>query len=163
MTMNLAIQIAAEHAQGLFKVLFLASPDAIVVTSLEGHIFAANPATQHLFGYSEAELSGQLVEILMPERFRGHHPQFRNNYAAAASIRPMGSGLELYGLRKDGSEFPVDIMLSPVESGGERSILAVVRDITGRKQIETALRRSEERVSPPGRRRKGLCHLHARS
>ena len=83
--------------------------------------------------------------MLIPERFRGHHPQHRDAYVAAPSARPMGTGLELYGRRKDGTEFPVDIMLSPVESSGEQSILTVIRDITDRKQAETALRRSEER------------------
>jgi len=135
----------SEHAQALFKKLFLASPDAIVVTTQAGLISAVNPAAEQLFGYSETELIGNLVEILLPERFRGHHPQHRGTYVAAPSVRPMGTGLELYGLRKDGTEFPVDIMLSPVETSGEHSILTVVRDITERKQAETALRRSEER------------------
>ena len=145
MGVNVAHKDASEHALALFKELFLASPDAIVVTSPAGRITAANPATEQLFGYSETELIGNLVEILIPERFRAHHPQFRANYAVAPRPRPMGSGLELYGRRKDGTEFPVDIMLSPVETQGERSILTVVRDITARQQAETALRQSEER------------------
>jgi len=145
MTTNLNHTEATEHAQALFRQLFLASPDAIVVTAPNGRISAVNPAAEQLFGYSETELIGNLVEMLIPERFRGHHPKHRGAYVAAPSARPMGTGLELYGRRKDGTEFPVDIMLSPVESSGERSILTVIRDITDRKQAETALRRSEER------------------
>jgi formate hydrogenlyase transcriptional activator len=145
MTTDLNHTDAAGHAQALFRQLFLASPDAIVVTGVNGRIAAANPASEQLFGYSETELIGNLVEMLIPERFRGHHPEHREAYVAAPSARPMGTGLELYGRRKDGTEFPVDIMLSPVESTGERSILTVIRDITDRKQAETALRRSEER------------------
>jgi formate hydrogenlyase transcriptional activator len=145
MTTDLNHKDAAEHARALFRQLFLASPDAIVVTAVNGRISAVNPAAEQLFGYSEAELIGNLVEMLIPERFRAHHPQHRDAYVAAPSARPMGTGLELYGRRKDGTEFPVDIMLSPVESGGERSVLTVIRDITDRKQVETALRRSEER------------------
>jgi PAS domain S-box-containing protein len=135
----------SEHAQALFRELFLASPDAILVTAVDGHISAANPAVEQLFGYSETELIGNLVEILIPERFRDRHPHLRGGYVAAPSARPMGTGVELYGRRKDGTEFPVDIMLSPVESSGERSVLTVIRDITERKHAETALRRSEER------------------
>ncbi len=141
----LAPKDASEHAHALFEKLFLASPDAIIVTTIDGHISAASPATERLFGYSQKELIGNLVEILIPERFRGRHPQRRGAYAAAPIVRPMGTGLELYGLRKDGTEFPVDIMLSPVEAGGDHSVLTVVRDITERKQAETALRQSEER------------------
>jgi formate hydrogenlyase transcriptional activator len=145
MTNDLNQTDANEHAQLLFRQLFLASPDAIVVTAVDGCISAVNPTAEGLFGYSDTELIGNLVEMLIPERFRAHHPQHRSAYFAAPSPRPMGTGLELYGRRKDGSEFPIDIMLSPVESGGERSILTVIRDITDRKQVETALRRSEER------------------
>jgi formate hydrogenlyase transcriptional activator len=135
----------SEQAQALFKELFLASPDAIVVTGPDGRISATNPAVEQLFGYRETELVGQLIEILLPERFRGRHPQHRGHFVAAPSVRPMGTGLELFGRRKDGAEFPVDIMLSPVKTGGDQSVLTVVRDITQRKQTETALRRSEER------------------
>lgn len=134
-----------EHEQALFKELFLASPDAIVVSTADGRISAANPAAEHLFGYGERELMGNLVEILLPERLHRDHPRHRTHFVASPSTRPMGTGLELYGRRKDGSEFPVDIMLSPVEASGTQSVLAVVRDITERKQTETALRRSEER------------------
>ena len=133
------------HAQALFKELFLASPDAIVVSAADGRISAANPAVERLFGYSERELIGNFVEILLPERLRRDHPRQRGHFVASPSMRPMGTGLELYGRHKDGSEFPVDIMLSPVETSGTQSILTVVRDITQRKQTETALRRSEER------------------
>jgi PAS domain S-box-containing protein len=136
---------ASEHAHALFERLFLASPDAIIVTTTDGHISAASPATERLFGYSQSELIGNLVEILIPERFRGRHPQRRDSYLAAPVVRPMGTGLELYGLRKDGTEFPVDIMLSPVDAGGDHSVLTVVRDITERKQAEADLRQSEER------------------
>jgi len=135
----------AEHVQALFKKLFVASPDAIVVTASDGRISAVNPATERLFGYSQTDLIGNCVEMLLPERFRGEHPHHRESYAAKPSVRPMGTGLELFGLRKDGTEFPVDILLSPVETNGEGIVLAVVRDITDRKKAETALRLSEER------------------
>jgi len=136
---------ASQHAHALFENLFLASPDAIIVTAVDGRISAASPATERLFGYSQSELIGNFVEILIPERFRDRHPQRRGAYVAAPGVRPMGTGLELYGLRKDGTEFPVDIMLSPVDAGAGHSVLTVVRDITERKRAEADLRQSEER------------------
>jgi PAS domain S-box-containing protein len=145
MTTPVAKRDASEHALALFQELFAASPDAIVVADTAGVITAVNPASSRLFGYAESELIGSFVEILIPERLRGRHPQYRTAYTATASARPMGTGRELYGRRKDGTEFPVDIMLSPVESGGEHSVLTVVRDISERKQAEIALRSSEQR------------------
>jgi formate hydrogenlyase transcriptional activator len=145
MTTHLAKRDASEHDLALFKEVYTASPDAIIVTDQAGRITAVNPASGRLFGYGESELIGSLVEILIPERLRDSHPRHRSVYAATPGARPMGTGLELYGRRKDGSEFPVDIMLSPVETSGEQSILTVVRDITERKQAEVALRNSEQR------------------
>ena len=99
-----------------------------------------------MFGYSPAELAGQQVELLIPERFRGTHLRHRDRYQAESRLRPMGAGLELLGLRKDGTEFPVDIMLSPVETDEGKLVLAVIRDVTLRKEMEEALRLSEERL-----------------
>ena len=120
------------------------APDAIVVTNAAGLITEVNPQVENLFGYAREELLGIAVETLVPERFRGAHPAHRNKYSDRPSVRSMGIGLDLYGKRKDGTEFPVDIMLSPLELEGEKLFVAVVRDITERKQIEAALQRSEE-------------------
>ncbi|HTQ62553.1 MAG TPA: sigma 54-interacting transcriptional regulator [Candidatus Solibacter sp.] len=130
----------------LWKKLFEFSPDAVFVTDQTGAIVRANAQAERMFGYDLADLNGRPVEALVPERFRSTHPQHRAEYAAEPHIRPMGAGLELYGLRKDGSEFPVDIMLSPVEAEGGSLVVAVVRDITRRKTAEEGLRRSEARL-----------------
>lgn len=133
-------------AEGLFEGLFRFSPDAVLVTDRDGRIIQANDQTQHLFGYSRDELIGHPVEILIPERSRGAHPGFRAGYVAAPHTRPMGANLELHGLRKDGTEFPVDIMLSSVETAEGPVVLSVVRDISRRKSAEDALRRSEAQL-----------------
>jgi formate hydrogenlyase transcriptional activator len=127
----------------LFEKLFEASPDAIVVTDAEGRITSINSQVERLFGYGRQELIGQEVEILVPERFRKAHPGHRGGYKAHASVRPMGAGLELFGRRKDGSEFPVDIMLSPMETAEGRVVISVVRDFSDRKKAQEAVRRSE--------------------
>ena len=121
---------------GLFEKLFEFSPDAVLVTDQTGSIVRANIQTEHMFGYDRQELVGQLVEILVPQRFRSIHPKHRTDYAAQPHTRPMGAGLDRHGQRKDGSEFPVDIMLSPLTLNGESFVLAVVRDITRRKYVE---------------------------
>ena len=130
-------------SQTLFANLFASSPDAILVVDSEGRITEANPQVEQLFGYASSELIGNPVEILIPERFRQTHLGRRNDYNNQPRMRPMGAGLQLHGRRKDGREFPVDIMLSPVEAAYGRMVLAVIRDITERKQVEEALRRSE--------------------
>jgi PAS domain S-box-containing protein len=128
-----------------FHQLFEFSPDAIIVARPDGRISEINSQAQKLFGYGREEFLKLTVEDLIPERYRGVHPDHRREYNAQPRPRPMGIGLELYGRRKDGSEFPVDIMLSPVETAEGRVIVSVVRDITQRKQAEQALRESENR------------------
>jgi len=130
--------------QTIFEKLFEASPDAIVVTNEKGQISSINSQVERLFGYNRQELIGQSVEILVPERFRDAHPRHREAYNSQASVRPMGVGLQLFGRRKDGSEFPVDIMLSPVEAAEGRVVISVIRDISDRKKAEEALQRSEQ-------------------
>jgi formate hydrogenlyase transcriptional activator len=130
--------------QALFEKLFESSPDAIVVTDSEGRITSVNGQVEKTFGYNRQELIGQAIEILVPERLRKGHPQHREAYKAHASIRPMGAGLELFGRRKDGSEFPVDIMLSPMETAEGALVLSVIRDISDRKKAHEIIQRSEQ-------------------
>jgi formate hydrogenlyase transcriptional activator len=138
-------QALSGQAQTLFEYLFESSPDAVAVSDSEGRITLSNPQLQRAFGYTRDELLGQPIETLLPERFRQIHPAHRKAYREKPYARAMGEGLELYGRRKDGTEFPVDIMLSPVQTEAGLFVLAVVRDITRRKEAEQALRRSEER------------------
>ncbi len=130
-------------SQALFEKLFEFSPDAIIVSNLEGKIAEVNGQVEKFFGYDRSELLGQSVEILIPERFRRAHPAHRKDYAFHPQTRPMGMGLELYGRRKDGSEFPVDIMLSPVDTGDGKVVLSVIRDLTEKKRFEEALLRKD--------------------
>jgi len=128
----------------LFEKLFEFSPDAVVVLDQTGSIVRANAQTEQMFGYARQEMIGQSVEILMPERFRSIHPQHRADYNVQPHRRPMGAGLDLFGKRKDGSEFPVDIMLGPVETENGPLVLSIIRDLSQKKEAEEALRRSEE-------------------
>jgi formate hydrogenlyase transcriptional activator len=126
-----------------FRTLFEFSPDAIIATNPNGEITEANSQVQKVFGYVRAELLGQPVEILIPERFRDTHPGHRKEYSDQPRTRPMGIGLELRGRRKDGSEFPADIMLSTVETEGGRLILTVIRDLSEKARIQEELERRE--------------------
>ena len=134
------------HSPMLFEELLESSPDAIIVTDLEGRITGANAHLEKLFGFYRSELLGQPVETLIPERFRSAHPAHRKTFHTEPRMRPMGVGVELYARRKDGSEFPVDIMLSPVETTEGRAVLSVIHDITEKKRAEEALRKSEEQL-----------------
>jgi PAS domain S-box-containing protein len=139
-----AIPEISGDAQLLFEQLFERSPDATVVTDPGGRITRANAQVERAFGYSRDELVGYSIEILIPERFHKVHPTHRSHYNVRPQVRPMGAGLELFGRRKDGTEFPVDIMLSPVETAEGRLVLAVIRDVSEKKRAEEALRRSEQ-------------------
>ena len=132
---------ARASAEKLFHDLLDAAPDAILEVDSSGRIVRANATVEELFGYDSSELLNQPVERLIPEEARRVHSQHRAGYAAHPTKRPMGSNLDLYGLRKDGSRFPVDIVLSPFEiDGGEVHTAAIVRDVTYRKEAESALK-----------------------
>ncbi|TND05012.1 MAG: sensory box protein [Gammaproteobacteria bacterium] len=123
-----------------FRKLLESAPDAIVIVDDAGIIEIINQKTEELFGYPRDELIGKSVDGLLPARFRGHHAQSRAGYTADPYRRPMGAGMDLFGLRKDGSEFPAEISLSPMESEGKRHVTAIIRDISDRKAAEAALK-----------------------
>jgi formate hydrogenlyase transcriptional activator len=133
-------------AQNMIERLFEFSPDAILVTDNGGVMRAANPRAEELFGYSSHELIGQLVEMLVPARFRGGHPRHRENYNAHPRTRQMGAALNLFGLRKDGTEFPVDIMLKPMETESGPAVVTFIRDATEQRAAQEALRLNDLRL-----------------
>jgi protein-histidine pros-kinase len=119
-----------------FRELLEAAPDAMVIVDGGGDILLVNRQTERLFDYDREELLGRPVEALIPERFRRGHVAHREAYARDGHPRPMGSGLDLFGRRKDGSEFPTEISLSPVDTEEGRLVIAAIRDVGERKQVE---------------------------
>jgi PAS domain S-box-containing protein len=124
-------------SEARFRGLLESAPDAIVIVNEKGCIVLVNAQTELWFGYARGELFNQPVELLIPERFHAHQV-YRQEYTEHPAVRPMGVGLELYGRRKDGSELPVEINLSPLKVGRELFIISIIRDITARKQAEQA-------------------------
>jgi PAS domain S-box-containing protein len=133
-------------AQDAIERLFEFSPDAILVTDGNGVMRAANPRVEELFGYASEELIGQPVEMLLPARFRGSHPRHRENYGAHPRTRQMGAALNLYGLRKDGTEIPVDIMLKPTLTADGPAVMTFIRDATEQRTAQEALRLNDARL-----------------
>ena len=128
-----------------FRLVVEAALNAMVMINQAGKIVMINTQTEQVFGYSRAELVGEPVEILVPEQLRSCHPELRRTFLADLRSRPMGAGRDLYGRKKDGNEFPIEIGLNPIETDEGTMVLSTIVDITARKAAELALRESEQR------------------
>jgi PAS domain S-box-containing protein len=140
-------RVVAVTLQARFGNLLESVPDATLIIGRAGSIALVNTQLERMFGYARDELLGQPVEILVPERFRGIHVTHRGSYLADPHLRPMGAGLELHGRRKDGTEFPVEISLSPMESEDGRLVCAAIRDITSQKRLEMEIVQQNEALA----------------
>jgi sigma-B regulation protein RsbU (phosphoserine phosphatase) len=131
------------QAEELFRALLESAPDAVIIVDQSGAIVLINAVAEQLFGYTREELVGQSVETIVPQRMRDRHREHRQQFHSRPHARPMGAGVELIGLRKDGSEFPAEISLGPLETEERKLIISVIRDVTERKRA-AAERRNRE-------------------
>jgi PAS domain S-box-containing protein len=137
---------ARKRAEARFRAVVESSPNGMVMIDREGKVVLVNREIERLFGYRRDELLGQPIEVLVPERLRGRHPAFRDSFFVSPQTRAMGAGRDLFGVRKDGSEIPVEIGLNPLETDEGLFVLASVVDIAQRKRSEQELRRSNEEL-----------------
>lgn len=135
-----------KKAESKFRGLLESAPDAMVIADEAGRIVLVNQQTETLFGYTKEELVGQKVELLVPSRFQHIHTQHRAGYFREPKVRSMGVGLELFALRKDGTQFPVEISLSPLETSEGTLVSAAIRDITERKRNEALIRKQKQDI-----------------
>jgi phosphoserine phosphatase RsbU/P len=136
----------SKRAEMLFRQLLEATPDAMVIVNGEGKIILVNKLVGQMFGYAPEELLGQSVEVLVPPRFRRIHREHIASYRESPRARPMGTSIEIWSLRKDGSEFPAEISLSPLHTDEGLLVLSAHRDVTERKRMEQALRERDAQL-----------------
>jgi len=127
---------AIDESEAYFRTMLESAPDAMIIADEDGKIAIVNAQAEHMFGYDRKDLLGQNVEFLLPQSIRGQHVGHRESFAKSPAVRPMGSGLDLIGQRKDGCEFPVEISLSPVATASGTFVSTVIRDVTKRKMLE---------------------------
>jgi PAS domain S-box-containing protein len=137
---------ARRTADTMFQGLLESAPDAMVIVGPDGRIQLVNRQTEELFGYDRGELIGEKVEKLLPQRLHERHTRHRDGYFTAPKVRQMGAGLDLLAMRRDGSEFPVEISLSPLESGEGQLACAAIRDVTERRVQERRLRQQRDEI-----------------
>lgn len=145
-TRRKAAEQTLRESEAMLHLVVESTPNALVMLDDLGRITLANSTAERMFGYAREELMGQPVEILIPERLRLNHPEYRRGFMADPKARPMGAGRDLFGRRKDGTEIPVEIGLSPITTGEGVRVLAAIVDITGRKRAEQELKAFAENL-----------------